>query len=151
MTKTIFTKTCVTKMRGWDHVLILKREYRITKMHYIKNFHLQFLLPRLYKAKSRHRLQLGRHRFQFYDKCKQVQVDLGRIKKKVELFEKSKLLFSNLFLKISRIIVIDLHFFCSVNRSHNRIHVHQAWRAIFTVYIRDIDDQFLNSNSELVL
>ena len=44
------------------------------------------------------------------DKCKQVQVDLGRIKK-VELFEKSKLLFSNLFLKISRIFVIDLHFF----------------------------------------
>ena len=59
------------------------------------------------------------------DKCKQVQVDLGRIKK-VELFEKSKLLFSNLFLKISRIIVIDLNFFCSVNRSRNRIHVHQA-------------------------
>ena len=60
-----------------------------------------------------------------YDKCKQVQVDLGRIKK-VKLFEKSKLLFSNLFFKISRIIVIDLHFFCSVNRSRNQIHVHQA-------------------------
>ena len=42
-----------------------------------------------------------------------------------------KLLFTNLFLKISRIIVIDLHFFCSVNRSRNWIHVHQAWRAIF--------------------
>ena len=26
-------------------------------------------------------LQLGRHRFQFYDKCEQVQVDLGCIKK----------------------------------------------------------------------
>ena len=87
-------------------------------------------IPHLHLAKSRHRLQLGHHRFQFYDKCKQVQVDLGHIKK-VELFEKTKLLFSNLFLKISWIIVIDLHFFCSVNRSRNRIHVHQAWRAIF--------------------
>ena len=74
-----------------------------------------------------------RHRFQFCDKCKQVQVDLGRIKK-IELFEKNKLLFTNLFLKISRIIVIDLHLFCSVNRSHNRIHVHQVWRAIFYWY-----------------
>ena len=52
------------------------------------------------RPKSRHRLQLGRHPFQFYDKCKQVQVDLGRIKK-VKLFEKNKLLFTNLFLKIS--------------------------------------------------
>ena len=52
------------------------------------------------EAKSRHRLQLGHHRFQFYDKCKQIQVDLSRIKK-VELFEKNKLLFTNLFLKIS--------------------------------------------------
>ena len=91
---------------------------------------LDLLIPRLHQAKSRHQLQLGRHRFQFYDKCKQVQVDLGRIKK-VELFEKSKLLFSNLFLKISQIIVIDLHFFCSVNRSRNRIHVDQAWHVIF--------------------
>ena len=86
--------------------------------------------PCLHYAKSRHRLRLGRHRFQIYGKCKQVQVDLGRLKK-VELFEKNKLLFTNLFLKISRIIVINLHFFCSVNRSRNRIHVHQAWRAIF--------------------
>ena len=39
--------------------------------------------------------ELGRHRFQFYGKCKQVQVDLGHIKK-VELF-----------LKTSWIIVID--------------------------------------------
>ena len=30
---------------------------------------------------------LGPHRFQFYDKCKQVQVDLSRMKK-VKLFEK---------------------------------------------------------------
>ena len=83
-------------------------------------------VPRLHWAKSHHQIQLGRHRFQFYDKCKQVQVDLGRIKK-VELFEKNnKLLFTNLFLKISRIIVIDLNFFCSVNRSRNPIHVHQA-------------------------
>ena len=65
-----------------------------------------------------------------YDKCKHVQVDLGRIKK-VESFEKNKLLFSNFILKISWIIVIDLHFFCSVNRSRNQIHVHQAWSAIF--------------------
>ena len=36
--------------------------------------------------------------FQFYDECKQVQVDLGRIKK-FDFFEKSKLLFSNLFWK----------------------------------------------------
>ena len=39
--------------------------------------------------------------------CKQVQDDLSRIKKGWIL----KLIFTNLFLKISQIIVIDLHFF----------------------------------------
>ena len=50
------------------------------------------------RRKSRHRLQLGRHRFQFYYKYKQVQVDLGHIKK-VELFEKKKLLLPTYFWK----------------------------------------------------
>ena len=52
---------------------------------------------------------------------------LSRIKK-VELWS---CFLPKLFFKVSQIIFIDLHFFCSVNRSHNRIHVHQAWRAIF--------------------
>ena len=62
-----------------------------------------------------------------YSMCKQVQDDLSHIKKSQIL----KLLFTNLFFKISWIIVIDLHFFCSVNRSRNRIHVYQGWWAIF--------------------
>ena len=79
-----------------------------------------------------------------------MQVDLGRIKK-VELFEKNKLLLTNSFLKIVKLSSSTYSFSAVSTGVVIEFMFIERDVQSFTVCIWDIDDQFLNLNSELVL
>ena len=85
-----------------------------------KQYFTKIIIPHLYQAKNCHRLHLCRNQFQVCDECKQVQIPkIWKMTRSIFIWNEFKY------------VIIDLQLLCSVNESHNQIHVHQASHVTF--------------------